>query len=1216
MPIHTIMLCNRNDSKKSVEICVRGNTGIKKFFVALVIGVFTLGMFSSDAISESVNCTDLPSLDFKQSTLSSGEYAIWVLAKTETTTATPYISVDGKSCDKVALPESTDWEWVSGRGGVIKKDLSFGEHTYSFSVNEGAVLADKVIVTSDLDCIPKDNGDNCLDQTLAFELVGGLQQGSTVAGEQKVQALLTKGAGVEGNSIEFLIDDEKVSTQSSEPFCLVDIGDDESCGLYNFSTLPKGKHTLKAVGYQAGEIASEKSITFTVADANSATLSLSDLSLSAETNADKPDSLTIDVDGISPKEIVSGELTISAEVEGSSAPITVYFAINNIDMNSSSKAPYCMVAGSSDTCGAWDSSSLVNGDYTLQVAATAPDARNKYVSIPFRIDNSQAIYKVGTSRQEIIVGNPNQQVTGSVRVTLPETQLKNAQRGRKIEYYVDDKSFASTYDSNPVVALSSSDYSNGEHTLSAKVTSVQGETTSLQSTIKIQNDMFTSSLLWLRDNLVATLAVTVVSIVGMYLVIYTLRKKKNNKYFNLEHNISEGYVYAETYGAFSPKNKNTQSLAAFTVLFVGITVVLGSGGTGTGVKTGFAQELDFASTAGNFSGFNVQYDKDHMTDAHEHMQYMRLNYSKDVSESTADAVVYKDAVDFTEDKATKKGGLISNVDVTTLQEFEGETMNFAPGVGRVSADKEAHSGQSMHIEKSGKVYRNQRMRKGRRFIIRARAGKCARRPFMRLRINKVDIGEVEVKGDKQQDYEFRVNLSENSHNFEISFRDEDDDGDKNQRGKCARGIFIDRAHVPREENDDEEVDPTAPTPIPETPEAPTPTPTNPEPEPAPEVPTEPETPVEPTPTPTPTIPDEPTPTPTEPEPLPEEPTEPDTPVEPTPTPTPTTPTPTPSNDMGPNIDESLLPPPVAGYASELISQTGATPTYDAEIGAFRTSCTVSHFAYDDPIVFPGVPGASHLHTFFGNTGVNAYSTADSIEKTGNSTCSGGILNRTGYWMPSMINTRTGGPVFPIAVLVYYKTSYYGVQASTVQQPPAQLRMIAGNPSATTVQESDPYGHHIVNFACNSQSDPFPPGDQLNPSVSDAYCPEGWRRLFMEVRFPQCWDGVNLDSSTHRSHMSYPTGSGCPSSHPVGLPEIQLRVEYDYNDPDRQYWRLSSDYYEGGGGGYSNHADWWNGWNQDLLTRIRTTCWNANMDCHVDMLGNGEQLTGPPEYPYD
>jgi len=44
-------------------------------------------------------------------------------------------------------------------------------------------------------------------------------------------------------------------------------------------------------------------------------------------------------------------------------------------------------------------------------------------------------------------------------------------------------------------------------------------------------------------------------------------------------------------------------------------------------------------------------------------------------------------------------------------------------------------------------------------------------------------------------------------------------------------------------------------------------------------------------------------------------------------------------------------------------------------------------------------------------------------------------------------------------------------------------------------------------------------------------------------FPHCWDGKNLDSPDHKSHVAYGQGSGasgggaCPSTHPVKLPQI-------------------------------------------------------------------------------
>lgn len=69
------------------------------------------------------------------------------------------------------------------------------------------------------------------------------------------------------------------------------------------------------------------------------------------------------------------------------------------------------------------------------------------------------------------------------------------------------------------------------------------------------------------------------------------------------------------------------------------------------------------------------------------------------------------------------------------------------------------------------------------------------------------------------------------------------------------------------------------------------------------------------------------------------------------------------------------------------------------------------------------------------------------------------------------------------------------------------------------------------------------------------CPGG---IMSNVRFPTCWDGKNLDSPDHMSHMSYPesgtfeSGGPCPASHPVRVPQLMYEVIWDtskFNDPE-------------------------------------------------------------------
>lgn len=290
------------------------------------------------------------------------------------------------------------------------------------------------------------------------------------------------------------------------------------------------------------------------------------------------------------------------------------------------------------------------------------------------------------------------------------------------------------------------------------------------------------------------------------------------------------------------------------------------------------------------------------------------------------------------------------------------------------------------------------------------------------------------------------------------------------------------------------------------------------------------------------------------------------------------------------------------------------PTTDQSVstneGAFRTVCDFSHMSFDDPIVYPGQPGRSHLHAFFGNTGVTASSTAASIANAGNSTCRGGTINRTGYWVPAMIDTKDGTPVKPKGIIVYYKVSAW-VDPLDLVPLPAGLRMVAGDPSG-----SAPVRWGMSAFSCNgnawgSDGDPDFPNNTPHKIPN---CPAGGE-VWATIGFPNCWDGVNLDSPDHRSHMSYrPSpnpGLKCPASHPVAVPQVTFQVMFpvaEANAPLR--WRLASDTYDKSiPGGYSMHGDWFNGWKPEIMNVWLNNCDRASKDCFAHLLGDGRQMVG-------
>ncbi len=320
-----------------------------------------------------------------------------------------------------------------------------------------------------------------------------------------------------------------------------------------------------------------------------------------------------------------------------------------------------------------------------------------------------------------------------------------------------------------------------------------------------------------------------------------------------------------------------------------------------------------------------------------------------------------------------------------------------------------------------------------------------------------------------------------------------------------------------------------------------------------------------------------------------------------------TPNTTPSDSvLPPNIVQVALMPavdisknvsPATGYSSLQINPTSELPL-TGQSGAVRVPCTVSHMSNDDPIVYPNQSGAAHHHTFFGNTSTNAKSDLSNMANVGNSTCLGGIMNRSAYWMPSMINTVTHTPTAPTTAIFYYKTGYT-VPAQYITAPPKGLRMIAGNSKGSSVANAGGL------FTCIDSG-----GNSLPWSTSIPNCAVG-TYLQMNIGFPQCWDGVNLDSPDHKSHMAYPDGrlptaNKCPATHPIAIPNISVNFNFTITRVDQtKTWRLASDNYSDTlPGGFSSHADWVNGWNEQVMASIVKNCLQKQLDGHAHLLCDG------------
>lgn len=237
---------------------------------------------------------------------------------------------------------------------------------------------------------------------------------------------------------------------------------------------------------------------------------------------------------------------------------------------------------------------------------------------------------------------------------------------------------------------------------------------------------------------------------------------------------------------------------------------------------------------------------------------------------------------------------------------------------------------------------------------------------------------------------------------------------------------------------------------------------------------------------------------------------------------------------------------------------------------FVTRCTFSHRLADDPIVRPKQPGASHLHDFFGNNSTNARTTTVAKMKRGTTTCKN-QLDQSGYWTPSL--KVNGVLVNPTQVSVYYQSA--GKDFTKIRAPKRGLKIVAGSAMAT-----QPQGTKITSWDCADDS-------TVPAQVDVPTCPMG--TLALHVNFPDCWDGVNLDSPDHRSHMAYAgKGKVCPPTHPVPLPRLRVNVRYSTTGGPTA--ELVS------GGQYSGHADFFNVWVPTELKRLVKTCINAGITC--------------------
>ncbi|KAL4961895.1 DUF1996 domain-containing protein [Aspergillus stella-maris] len=300
---------------------------------------------------------------------------------------------------------------------------------------------------------------------------------------------------------------------------------------------------------------------------------------------------------------------------------------------------------------------------------------------------------------------------------------------------------------------------------------------------------------------------------------------------------------------------------------------------------------------------------------------------------------------------------------------------------------------------------------------------------------------------------------------------------------------------------------------------------------------------------------------------------------------------------------------LSGQCLSSLLQQNAPATDQSEVlstltDEFSFSCLPLTAQLSDPIMSPGAE-SSHAHVVAGGTAFQRMMGEDTAKRASETTCEV-ALDRSNYWIPALY--RQGGNGFE---MVEYESSavYYlnracdydpGAQACEggiyPLAPPAGLRMVAGNPMLQTYDDSD-FAQRAISHMCLERNG----GSKETKHLPQQPC----EKLRSQVFFPSCWDGKNLDSPDHKSHVAYPVVGDynkgvCPKSHPRAI--FSLFVEFIYNTkpyPDYQNWVYAT----GDRTGYGLHGDFINGWtDQVALQTAFETCmgsgWLRDPRCSI------------------